>query len=376
MIGVKNQYLAYFKVGEYKDFIQDRQLEVFRLIEEAGNILPTFELIFSLSNLAIYRFLNEGNSLEISFGRTENTLMTTRLNIRKRQKLGETIGTVKVRLLGTFDAPNYNIDCKVGTYSGTSLSVMQQVLKNYFRVESNLTKSADQMNWIQPNIPDRSFIQNVWMHSVIKDDTMLTGIEASGIFRIRGIAAALDKKEPDWKFSCTTIDSNKTVIYRGSPEFISNSGIQNYIAGYAKSRIVHNLDTVESSYVTPQSNPILAVTKNRDAVETQRRLSSVSVLNSNMHENYHNAYDSNVRNLMLLNSLQAKVTFQNTYFPVRLLDIVLLKDDSDSARKESSEDSSGFWVVSKIARILSNRNLITVVTLSRDGMNSVALTGG
>ena len=83
MIGVEGQYIFRFSIGEFEDFISNDDLVYFNLIEEAGNVLPTFELTFTSANEKLLSTLNEGNILQVSFGRELDHLIDVELIISK-----------------------------------------------------------------------------------------------------------------------------------------------------------------------------------------------------------------------------------------------------------------------------------------------------
>jgi hypothetical protein len=374
MIGARGGYLAAFNIGSRKDFIREDELIKFKMIEEAGNVLPSFELIFDVRDSSIIPLLAEGNTIYSMLGKDENSITNIRLNILKREKIRNTSATQRVRLVGVFDAVPYMTSATVDTYNGTSLSIIKKLVSKYFRFQTNIRTTDDSMVWVRENISDRAFINRLWLHSHLKSDTLLTGICSDGLFRYSSLKNLLDQ-DPTWKFSAKASREKNSLTYNGSPKIWSDSGFINHLAGYARSRIIHDVDKISTTYNTPNNGLLMAVSKEAERnPDVGRILSKVSVVNSNIHEQFYQAYDNNVRNLLLLNTLKAKVSFDGEYFPIRLHDIAMFKDDADSVNRESSEDSSGLWVTSKVCRIVTDREFKTIVTLSRDGMNSVVRT--
>src|SRR5699024_4863673 len=100
------------------------------------------------------------------------------------------------------------------------------------------------------------------------------------------------------------------------PNIYSDSGAVNALGGYAKSRIVHNQSDNQSFYSTPQGSPILSVSSNQEVSDTGRRLGGVSILNENVHSSYHSSFDYNVRNLLRLSMMKAKVEITGYYFNI------------------------------------------------------------
>ncbi|WBU87740.1 hypothetical protein [Escherichia phage EP_H11] len=370
MIGVKGQYVAMFKIGDFKDFIGPRDLIQFKIIEEAGNVMPTYELVFECRDEQIVSVLKEGNFIYASFGRNEASMINVKLAILKRQKTNFGVGSQILRVLGVFGAVPYRIDSQAASHTGTSIEVMKSIVSKYFKADFNCPASDNKMNWLQNNINDRDFVNQLWLHSNLNSDTPLVGITTDGLFRVRSISTAVDRNNPNWKLTSLETKDAGAIYYDKPPNIYSDSGAVNALGGYAKSRIVHNQSDNQSFYSTPQGSPILSVSSNQEVSDTGRRLGGVSILNENVHSSYHSSFDYNVRNLLRLSMMKAKVEITGYYFNIRVLDSVLLKEDSDARRKEANMDSSGLWLTQKVCRIFTNKDLCTVLTLCRDGMNN------
>lgn len=371
MIGVNGQYLMTFKINKYSDFIKEEQLIIFRLIEDVGNILPIFELIFDVYDDNIIQYLNQGNIIEVSVGINPDNMTNIKLIIFKRDKESVTSISTRLRITGFLSALKYNYTCKTSINNGSSVEVIKKVASNTFNIISNIDNAKDNMNWIQPNIPDRQYITNIWKYSRIEDnDLLLLGITSTNNFILKSLRNSLKSKKPNWYFQ-DTHEKYNDIVYTGTPTFIGDIGIYNHLTGYYKSRIIHDIDG-DSSYIsTPNITPILARSNKRDTIDMGNRLGNISIKTENTHDNYHKSYDLNITKLNSLNSIKAKVDILNSFFPIQILDTVLLKDNSGSVFNTSSEDNSGFWIVTKVARILYNRQFISKITLSRDGINNI-----
>lgn len=371
MIGVNGQYLIMFKVNKYTDFIREDQLVIFRFIEDAGNILPIFELVFDTSDKDIIQYLNQGNEIEVAMGTSANNMSNIKLIIFKRDKESYNQSSTRVRITGFYSALKYYYSCNTGIIKGGSVEVIKKIASKNFKVISNIDTSNDVMSWIQPNISDREYILKVWTHSSLKNnDLLLIGITSGGEMVINSLTNSLKSKQATWKFQ-NIKENNTDIMYQGSPQFSGDVGLNNHLTGYYRSRIIHDIDGDTSNLSTPKIDPILARTKKQDTIDMGERLGSVSVKTENMHSNYHNSYDLNITKLNSLKSLSAKVNVFNTYFPIKVLDTVLLKDSSGNTGGMVSEDSSGFWIVTRVARIVSNRQFLNVITLCRDGINNI-----
>lgn len=374
MIGLEGGYVASFSVGTYSDFIRDADLHLFKLIEEAGNILPIAELIFTLRDQSLLPYLSEQCTIKVSIGRDKDSLVSTSMVITKRDKTRSGMQSQTVRLLMALDKTGYMLNCNTACMSGTSISVMQSRLKKYFTVETNITSTSDSMSWIQHNISDRNYINNIWLHSLPKDDLMMVGITSVGKFRIRGLAKLLTKV-PEWTFSSTLVkenDVNKVLRYEPNAISWSDSALLNSLGGYSKSRIVHDLSDNKSTYQTPNNGSMIAISNLQEqSSNIGRRVSSVAVQTSGVHDRYHQSYDANVKRLLQMQLQKVKLQINDRYVPLQILDSVMFIEDMDINRNSATEDTSGRYIVSKVARVIKDRRFSTIVTLCRDGMNGV-----
>lgn len=370
MIGITGKYLCKFKLANIDNFIREDQLIMFKLIEETGNVLPLFELVFSLSNnFELEKFLNNGNYLDVTFGKDLNNLESIRLYIFDTTKSSVSNNSRMYRTVGVGVSLTYNSECFVKTYGGKSVDVIKEIAGKYFKVIDETDGSDDEMNWIQPNTNNRKFINELWLHSTLKDktDTLLVGINASGEFRMRSMIKALSNPA-EFTFTSTSIDSDKTFVYESVPSFQDDRGFSSAIGGQPKSTLLHDSSQNVSMYATPEKINTM-VNGDQGVSGLGKRVGKSRISNQNMHSNYQLSYDYNVRNLLMLQSTKAKVTFNNQTIPVNLLDTVLLKTVDNQNSRSASEVDSGVWFVDKKARIIANKELKTIITLCRDGSN-------
>ena len=374
MIGVRGQYLFAFSIADRNDFLIESDLQLLKIVEEAGNVLPTFELVFTLQDKTVLRYFNEGNVLEISMG--EDNLEMTSLDFRILNKLITRIAHNKylVRLSGVYDAMEYYTDCKVRVTENISgVEAILNTVSQYFGIDSNITKSQDQQYWIQPNISDRTFVNNVWAHSWLSDSFPAIGIVSNGIFVLKDVkklAKTLLTQDYDWKFvSHDTGKSDELVFDQYKIE--SNTGLINVWTGYEREKDVLNLNNGSESLITPTLNPILAISNKLDRMpEAGTRASEFGVINENVHPNYWLAYHQNLAYLALFGSTKIVLQFSSRYADVRVLDLVLLQD-IDLDMKQSEGYYSGSYLVSRVTRAIENRNFVTMVQLNREALGEL-----
>ena len=186
MINFCDQFLITFTLGDQKDFIKAEDLYSFNLYYVAGNIRPSFDLSFKLQNERVIPFLNSGNILILSFG----TAGELKQDVLQFQLTGDNadiqynVGS-DVSIKGVLYKPNFTDYIGYDFYENkTSIEVISQIAnKNNFRVISNVGKTADCQNWYRESDTYWNFMQYVWLHSYLNDDTFFSyGMDCDNIY--------------------------------------------------------------------------------------------------------------------------------------------------------------------------------------------------
>ena len=374
MIGLKGQYLFAFSIAGKNDFIQEADLQLFKVVEDAGNILPSFEFVFTLEDTSILRYLNEGNPLEMAMG--EDDIAMTNINFRILNKQISKISQHKylIRLTGLYDDMSYYTDCRINiTDKVSGIEAIIDTAENHFGIDTNVTKSQDQQYWVQSNVSNKMFINQVWMHSWLVNSFPAIGITSDGIFVIRDVKKLIKKLTTEdyaWKFIST--DSTKPdELTFDQYKVESNTGFINLWVGYEREKEVLNLDTGVEGVITPSLNTMLSLSTDLDRMaDIGTRASEFGVVNENVHPKYWVAYQQNLSYLSIFGSTKIVLQFTGKYANIRVLDLVLLRD-MDLELKQSEEYYSGAYLVTRVTRILENKNFITMIHLNRESLGGL-----
>lgn len=378
MITVSGQYILKFKVGEYEDFLNEYDLQQFTLVEEAGNVLPAFEIVFTLGVKEILSYLNEGNILEVAFGVTDLDMINVRLMILHRQigRVGE--GLYAVKLTGLYYTLAYLNESRVQITSAMSgvEAVQAAVARHFKKTDFNITKSQDSQKWIQANESDKSFVNKTWMHSFVANSFLCVGITSEGVFRLidfkKAASGGLDSYA--WKFVGRDSDPKelREITYDGDYIFESETGFMNYWQGYGREQALLNLDTGATSTISPTLAPILAQVKYLDRyAEAGSRAAEMGLLGENVHANYHKAFLQNLTNLALFSCTKVELSYSNVFKRTSVLDMVLLLEPDIGNPQQSSEQPSGKYIITRVSRTISNKVLTTWVRLNREAMHDL-----
>lgn len=375
MIGIRGNYLLFFDLAGRKDFIAEADLLDFTLIEEAGNVLPTFSIEFTTKDDSILKVINEGNDLNVSFGGNLDDITTVPLKFTRLQPLRSGEGKMLIRGIGIYSALPYINDDKIAISPARSgVTEIQNVVSKYFKTEFNVTTSVDSQKWIQHNISDRNHINNVWMRINLNNNSFpIIGISSSGKFILKDVKQ--DLKQPvSWRF-IQKKDGNdrKDIIYDGDPAYDFNTGFINNWVGYGREQIIYDIEQGVDTFNTFNPSPVTALTSklSRDPL-VGKRFGSIGFKNANTHSQYAESRQRNIASLASFSANKVLLSFRNVFRPVKVLDRVMFKDvTSTGASTQSSEYLSGEHYISKVVRQITNRQFITTVEICRESINSV-----
>ncbi len=380
MIGVEGQFLFRFSIpnapARLQDFLVAEELEVFHIHEEAGNVLPTFEMKFVTTKSDLLKYLNEGNTLDVSFGKTSKDMVDIKLSITRYQQ--EKIGqdAYSISLIGIYSARSYITIGEIDIFQNKSgVETILEVAAKNFTVNSNITKSNDTQNWVQHNITRKKFINNVWMHSHLPNSFIAVGISSDGKFIVKDVVKELkDKSEVggwDYRFIYNISKSND-IRYDGDHFIDIESGFINHWVGYGRRKVLFNMeDSVEDTSIFEELKPLLAQTKTlMRSSEVSERIGQAAFQNDNVHESYWSAYLKNLQYLAAFGSVKVVLSFHDNFVPLRVLDVAMFMD-VELASNAAAGTPTGLYLVKEVSRVLMNNQMTTTVVLGREGLNEV-----
>lgn len=371
MIGVVSQYLIKFKLDNNVDFISEEELLNFELLEEAGNVLPSFKLEFKLRDENIIKYLNESNVLEIALGESELSVFNIRMRILHSTIKRESKNQYMITLTGLQERLDYlSQDYVAVSDKKSGVETIIDTVQSYFKVDTNILRSEDSQYWIQNNIPDKLFINNVWMHSYIKDSFLALGISVDGKFILRDMKKTI-RNGSKWRLTNSNSSDSKDIKFEGDYIIDSESGFINQWMGYDRYKNVLDIEEGELSKIESSLRPMLAMSKNMNRTKNiDKRALEFGLLNDNVHEKYWDAYIQNITYLAKYSSNKIFISYSNLYKPMKVLDIIMLKDDELST-SQSSEGHSGLYIITKIKRTIREKVFYTTLELNREVMNNV-----
>ena len=372
MIGINGSYIFIFSIGNKKDFIDEGDIDLFKIIEEAGNVLPIFQLTFRTKDDTILGLLNEGNDLEITYGPDINNVVQIKLNISKvvSNKVGS--DHRRITLTGLYSALEYLTNPNlIISDKKSGVAVLKEIVEKHFESEFNISTSNDSQIWIQNNLPDKLFVNELWFHSYVPNSFIAVGVSTEGKYILKDMKKALASGIHDWKFTPKIVDTVKDIAYDGDHVLEDNSGFINNWFGYGRKKLVYNLEAGTDQTVSEEALSLLSLVGTLPQKSgIVQRLANIGMLNDNVHINYWKAYMANITNLVMFGSVKLSLKFSGVFKPLKILDLIMLKDDQLGAANQASESYSGLFVVSKVVRSLHDRVFTTTVQCVRESVNA------
>lgn len=374
MVGVDGQFLFKFRIQDREDFINTEDLLYFKLCEAAGNVLPTFEIAFVTLDEKLLGLFHESNDIQVSFGQDRDSLTDIKLVPMRMTPTRAGVNKHMIVANGFYSALGYiNNDNVFISNKLSGVEAIKQIAAKHFNVSGtfNLAKGFDSQNWIQSAMPDRLFVNQMWMHSNLPNSFPAIGISSDGKFILKDIKLAL-KQDFKWRFT-PNVQTARDIHYDGDYATDYNTGFINNWVGYTREKTIYNLEAGSESILSNTTKPIMSLTKEiAKRAEIEKRYAQAGIISDNVHAEYWSSYLRNLSSLAVLASVKNTLSFTGVYKPVRVLDLVMLKEDSVASNTgESSEYNSGLHFITKVARSVQNSKLTTVVECSRESVNAL-----
>ncbi len=375
MIGVEGQYVYKFSIADKNDFIETQDLDFFSSIEEAGNVLPAWDIGFKTEDNTLFELFNEGNDFKVSFGVTKDDMVEIPLIILSRQVTKS--GDNKYQITGSGLFSNIKYITTPYTYITDNISGVEAITeiigRDFNQIDSNITKSNDSQYWIQPNTTNKKFIDELWMHSYLPNSFLGIALTSTGKFIIKDLQQSIKN---GFSFKLTpkaSVNSKNEINYLGDAIIEGNSGFINCLAGYQREKPIYTIEGDTHELLTENITPMTAMMKQlARRSEGNRRSDIYGIQNDNTHDNYWNATLRNLSSLAIFSTEALTVSYFNYFNNIKPYDIIMYKEDQlDNLKKQSEEYQSGLWIVGTISRSINNNTFNTTLKVYRESFNSI-----
>lgn len=373
MIEYKGQMKMSFSLGPFTDFINEINMDMLKLVEGAGNVMPALEMHFKSDQVQIIPYINETNPLKVQLGVNE-VRYDIEYRIYSKNIKKESEGNYDITLFALLNNSNYLLAPKRRTYgnasqSGAGISGLEVLIsvasENFSVVETNIQKSEDFMLRIQHGISNKQFVDELWETIYCPNTFVLVGITSSGRFKVVDLRS-LSTQNPKWKF---TYKPSANSDITPQKDFVNdNSGVNNYLFGYIRQREFFDEDSGEY-YVSTTGNSTLLTMSNHFNRDDIWMINTQEARNDNMYNEYWEVRDTNLSNFALFSSVNNQFSFDPDWKNIEVLDLAYI--ETYDPENKPSESVSGLALVCGVTRIYHNKKWTTYVSLNREGFNEI-----
>lgn len=375
MISVEGQYYFSANLSDEQDIVTPENFESFTLIEQAGNVLPTFAFIFTAKTDRYLSKLNEGSKLKVQIGKDFDSASDASLAVSKftSSRKGRTERQYVCK--GFLDKTKYHTDAGfLITDSVSGIEAVKQVVSKNFQPVFNIDKSLDSQKWIQHGNNDRDFVNKTIMHSYAANNSFYaTAITADNKFIVKDIKKEAKDRANNYQYILANISSTdpRVLNYNSDFEIQSSTGFMNNFVGYGREQLVYDLEKGTETSVLETPDPVVALTREiARKADIEKKFVGSAMQNRNTHSNYWRAYQNNLNNLAMMSSVKVIVTVPG-FTKIRPLDLVMFKDFSVENETESAEFQSGVYIVTKTIKTISGNDFNTTLELVRESFNQI-----
>lgn len=367
MIEIRDQFVCRITVGTFQDFILTEDLIEMSYFESAGLNLPFISITFVLRNLKVLKYLNEGNVINVSMGRSELSLsdmqfMLTSDLANKNYTLGSNV-TIK----GVLYKPKFVLLSKETSYSGTSINVINEICSKHFSVVSNVTRTNDAQEWFQTGISDRQMVRDLWFHSYVDNRTFIAMGFDNNTIRIKDMRKALLEDNP-WIFSINQVPKGESskVVHFGQFWTKNDYGAINSCIGRGLASVSFNVDTGEFNYLDNTLKNFSVMSSNKlNILDTDVKKYSYSYISDEVSKTYDVAFKQNIRNLLMFSTFKIFIPTSGPFKQFRLLDSAQLEESAVGSR------ASGRSFITRIYYTIKDRKFSTNLTLCKEAPNEI-----
>lgn len=368
-MGVDGQWILNINLSSSKEVFVN-ELHNFTIIEETGNLLPTWKISFTASPQLEPEWTESLQlPLVISKSQSSSEKLSTTLHILhpevKSSQDGDNIKQYNAS--GILYAPAFTQTPYCTTTKNChGTDVLQSIAKKHFKEvdTSGMTVSSEKQIWVQPNTTDMKFLDYVAPRCFINNSFTGTGITSGGKYVITDVVKASNNKEK-WKIGDS--DSNSLTILSG-PKAVSNSAFMNSVGGYGMDTPIISQDGGFRSVHRPSIK--FGFTKNEHPqINNVQRKTLAPVICSMSNDPKTLMAKANAdygQALLCMESVE--VTLEAPFFPIQIWDVVSLQSP-DKLTGGLNINQSGKYIVSKVSRTVKNYRLYTSLVLNRDAHN-------
>ena len=357
------------------NIVQDWMIQRLEMVETAGASLPYICFSFATLDKDVVDLYMENNEVIVSIGESKEKAESFNIHSVINTKDTDPSNNAWTVYYGGFIGDNsYMMNknaCK--EYPGNSLMVIDQVVKNYAKMETNIEKTNEnQVLWRQLYSTTNVFLADTILHMDIRPSFPLFAFDKHGTFHVRDFNK-LREGEPQWVFTPYSASAGNEIQYINNFTVESFKSSYNLYSGYNKVTEIYKAASAATEYAVEESLPILASTKEAEKNPSGNRISLNKIQSDNVHNTYMEAFAHNTNCLMSMSSMLGYVEFVGYYPELKPTDLVYVKSDQNTAADSTIE---GYYIIDTVVTTVECEMGVpyiikTKVYVTRDNKNNV-----
>ena len=324
-----------------------------------GNVLPTFVFSFRSREERLLSKLNEGQLVKVRSGIDPLEVKEVTLSISKLKTTKEGEEYINYECSGFASNIKYITNPRTGISGNVSgIERASELISNYFKLSSNITKSRDKQNWISYGISDKLAVNKCLLHCNLPNSFPVYAITGDGRFILRDFKkyAASAAQTPVWNLT-RNANGPKDIIFDSDPILESKSGFMNNWLGYGRKLLSNNVEKGIIQEILEGSSITLAMSKEIEKSKgIATRFAGTEMLSDNVDPNYWNSYYRNLQGLANLSRIELAVSYSNQFFNVQPLDLFMFNETALDSETRYADYHSGLYVLSNLVTSIVNKN--------------------
>ena len=354
-------------------------LKTFELVETAGTSLPYIYFSFATFDTSLADLFMENNEVIVSIGETKEKADTFKLHSVVNSKDTDPSNNSWTVNYGGFIGRNeFMMNEEIcRDYSGNSLFVTKEVIKNYAggkpEIKTDIEKTNEnQVTWRQVHKTPNIFLVETLLHMDIQPSFPLFTFDRFGNFHLRDFNK-LKAGKPQWTFTPTPPAEGGEIQYLNNFNTDSFKTSYNLYSGYNKSTEIYRAVSGIPDSVIDENKPILASTKESEKYGSGSRVTLNKIQTDNVHNTYMEAFAYNTNCLMSLSSKLGALTLAGYDNKIKPTDLAFVKVGSHTASDKTLE---GYYLVDTVVVVIQTvggnaKTVNTMVYVTRDNKNNV-----
>ena len=350
------------------DFITADNLKSLALFYMAGNYRPILYMTFTLENNELIKYLNAGNILTMSFGdREPSTQEAVQFELFSDDSSKNFTVGYEVALKAAFYKSKFTNKLGCKSYPNSlSVDVIKEIATNNgFNFLTNTTKTNDLQLWYRCGTTEWNFMNELWYHSYINDDTFLAyGMDCDNIYFYD--VKNLVKQGVKWVVTTNRQEATPNTLLVGSVSVTNNYGTYKDLIGNNLLLSEYNLDVGDLTVNTYKLKSFTTIDTDSLPINSANALDyTYAVTSDDVHKNYNKAINQNIRNNLLYSTVQIYTSAAAVANKIRLFDTVQFDINPIDDRLQ------GLAFITGICYQYEQGNFRTNLTISKEAVSGL-----